>query len=615
LYKFFKNKQANHNGVLPALFFKGRPLLPAVNALLHARGIEGDAAARVFFDPHENDLQDALRLKNIDAAARRIKAAADGGEVILVYGDYDADGICAASILYLYLKGLGAEVTAYIPGRDDGYGLTTETIERLAEERAPDLFITCDCGISNAAEAEYILDLGMDVIITDHHDLPEVLPDCIVVSPKLTEQEYSYPYLCGAGVAFMLVWAMGGREAALPYLPYAAVATIGDMVPLTGDNRIITRLGLKMLNAAPPPWLAMLAEACGISFPLTAQDIAYRIVPRINASGRMARAADAFDFIVSGDPVIRAEFLAKIEDAAARRKTASDRLFADAAEALAGEKAYDAYALVLSSDTWEKGVTGIAAAQLAGAFNRPVFLMAKTESGKYKGTARGIDGVNVREALAAVSEHLIEYGGHCCAAGFSLQGKNIPLFKASILRYFGENAGKDLFSHRQSYDAEISAEEITPELARQLKLFEPSGTGNRSPLFRLKTEKMSVTAMKNKPEHITVCAERGASILGFNCHRLSDIMRSCAQKELLLEIKTGEYMGREELSVILRHTSCPVFADDLDAQKTAAAYIAQGALAPPLLPRDPIKLKTYLPQELKGLADSGGMLYGLLVIA
>ena len=620
MFKFFTNKQVNRDD-LPAFVFNGKPLLPITSALLAARGIDNAESARVFFDPGFDDLQDALLLKNIDAAADRIKAAILSGETILIYGDYDADGICAAAILFLYLKERGAQVIPYIPSRDDGYGLSVSAVERLAEEYNPDLWLTCDCGISNCAETGHIMDLGMDVIVTDHHDLPDDLPDCISVSPKLTQQGYAYPSLCGAGTAFMLVWALGGKEQAIRYIGLAAVATVGDMVPLDGENRIITQLGLKKINAKPPLWLKMLCESAGVAFPLSATDIAYKIVPRINAAGRMASAADAFEFITSDDLNVKTECLKKIEGAAAQRKAASDGLYAEAMADLRGERLYDAYGIVLAAPEWEKGITGILAAQLGNAFNRPVFIMSKGADNEYKGTARSIEGISARETLSAAAQYLTQFGGHAGAAGFSLPEKNIPFFKEAVLKALAgiADTDKELFAHKQDYDAEISESEITLELARQLKMFEPYGTGSRPPLFKLRLEKTTVTPMKNKPEHITVCTPSGVFLTGFNSHKLSGIFRSCVCKEVLTEIRTNAFLGKEELSVVIKHSSCPVLKGDISDERIAASLVdwaAFGLNFEAKAATNATNFVVYSEKDLEKLIEQGTKKpYGMLVIA
>ncbi len=618
MYKFIQKEQVNQNIDLPVFVFNGQKLLPEICGLLLARGVTTDEGARVYFDPDAGDLSAPAGLKNIADASKRIKAAIENGETILIFGDYDADGICAAAILYKYLLSSGAAVTAYIPDRADGYGLSVPVIERLAEEYDPDLWITCDCGISNALEAEYILDLGMDIIVTDHHELPETLPVCLTVNPKLPGQEYKYPSLCGAGVALMLVWAMGGSHAAAQYFGLCAVATIGDMVPLTGENRILTILGIKQLNAQPPLWLKKLAGFAAVSFPLTAQDIAYKIVPKINAAGRMGRAADAFELITSDDPAAIATLSAAIEDASEKRKAASEAMYNEALADLKQEKLYDRYAIVLSSPEWEKGIMGITAAQLSGNFGRPVFLMSKASEKIYKGTARSIPGLNIREVLAAAGDTLIEYGGHFQAAGFSLKAEDIPAFKQRVLSYVKTRAQEGFFQYRQDYDAETTEGAITKELARQLRLFEPFGTENRMPLFKIKLKNAAVTPMKNKPEHISVAVGQGAGMMCFNGHRLTDIFKSCAEKELLVEIRLNTYMGREETSVIIKHSSCPVFYEDIGNERILAEYIKQNAeaLSKKSAGANAAAPEIYAPGGLEAVME--GMIdnpYGLIVAA
>ena len=368
----------------------------------------------------------------MEKAVDRIKEAIDKKENILIYGDYDCDGVCSSAILTLFFINKGLNVYTHIPSRfKEGYGLNVETVEPLIEEFEPDLIITCDCGVTAKQEVEHILDLGLDIIVTDHHEVNEgQLPECIVINPKQDDCNYPLDSLCGAGVALKLVEAVGGRAEALKYMDLAALATIADMVPLVDENRLIVALGLKKENRNSNGLKALL-KSQGFVDVVTSTELAYKIGPRINAAGRMGDAYRAFELLVSDDETRIQELIAEIEEDNNRRKTLSDEMLKEAFEDLKEENLVDTRAVILTHPSWEKGITGILAAQIATEYRRPTFIIVGTGD-SCKGTSRGYSGVNIYELLSKCSDILLEFGGHAQAAGFSIAEKNIPEFKKRI---------------------------------------------------------------------------------------------------------------------------------------------------------------------------------------
>ncbi len=265
-----------------------------ITELLFSRGIRGEAAVKQFLNPDQADFHDPFLMKGMRKAAERVQQAIDGNERVVVNGDYDADGVCAAAILTLYLVSRGLKVYPHIPSRTgEGYGLSIDSLERIIEEAEPDLIITCDCGISGKAEVAHTLDLGVDVIVTDHHEVSDEIPECTVINPKQADCNYPVKNLCGAGVALKLVEALGGRGAAMQYVDLAAVATVADLVPLLGENRLIVQLGLMPANRRSPGLTALYRDL-ELADGLTSGDVAYKIAPRINAAGATRTARSSF---------------------------------------------------------------------------------------------------------------------------------------------------------------------------------------------------------------------------------------------------------------------------------------------------------------------------------
>jgi len=546
-------------------------LLPKVAELLEKRGIAG-GGIHGFLNPDLSELPDPLSLRGMKEAAARIKSAAENNESILIFGDYDADGVCSSAILFLYLKSLGAKVNAFIPDRGDGYGLSVETIERAAEEFSPDLFITCDCGVSCAAEAAYVLDLGIDIIVTDHHEPPENLPECTVVNPKISGQN-AYCHFSGAGVAFLLVAALGGMAEACKYIDIAAVATVADMVPLTGCNRVVAALGLKEINANPRPAFKALLSAAEAAFPVTSSDLTFKLAPRLNSAGRMGRAGRAFDLLAAESAEDIEALTRELEEANELRKTVSETLYGKAIDELKknGSPRFSPFISFIGGAE-DKGVSGIVAARLANRFSRPAIVMCANGDGTLRGAARGAEGVNLYALLSSASEFLIEFGGHTQAAGFTVREENLPAFYQRIAGYLKNNGQR---RPAPKYDVDIGPKDITAEFVRQLAHLEPFGTGNPTPRFRLTVNKTTAQLLKKGTPHVMVCPDGGTRLTGFNSAPLLDLYNSAAQKELIVELSISEFRGAEEISAIIRGTDCARLGADLDGEKSLCRYIEQ----------------------------------------
>ncbi len=511
--------------------------------LLILRGYDNVDSINVFLHPDVQNFYPPETMLGMPECCERLRQAIDNGEKIVVYGDYDADGICASSILSLYLSSRGVDVHTHIPDRvGEGYGLNTESIERIIEEIMPDLILTCDCGISAVEEVELAKDLGVDVIVTDHHEVSDVLPDCVIVNPHQKDCKYPFKDLCGAGVALKIVQALGGIEAAQNYFELAAIATVADLVSLTDENRLIVQLGLNKMLTTKNLGVSALVDALKLKT-VTSSDIAFKIAPRINAAGRMGSAYRAFELFTSSELDIINDRLNQILTANNDRKTLCDELYLEAIAMLRKEDIVTERAIIITSDKWEKGITGILAARLVGDFKRPVFVLVKNNE-EYKGTCRSIEGINIYELLKHNADILKEYGGHNQAAGFTICAENVDTFKSRILEELSA-VDVDMFIPSLKYDMELSETDVTKDFVSSLELLEPTGNnGNPKPLFMTHTVALSATPLKNNPNHTILKTPTGLQFFAYNSYALNPYYNGVAERDMIYELAEGDYFPR-----------------------------------------------------------------------
>ncbi|MDI6630865.1 MAG: single-stranded-DNA-specific exonuclease RecJ [Bacillota bacterium] len=471
--------------LLRALFVRELGIHPVTAQCLINRGVWSLREAAEFLAGEVAALESPWSLKGMRDAVARLRAAVEKKERILIYGDYDADGVTAAALLFLALKEAGLEAVCHLPSREEGYGLK-EPVLRGFREAGVTVVVTVDCGISAYREAVACCELGMDLVVTDHHQPGAMLPEAVaVVNPKQEGCSYPYKDLAGVGVAFKLAEALfeslgKGRGRAEDLLDLVAIGTVADVVPLTGENRVLVRAGLKRLNESPRPGVQALLQAA--QYPaspgagaVTARTIALVLGPRINAAGRV------------GDPHAALELLLSREEAAAERAALLDRLNQErqrieslmVAEAQAlvdgrpGES--EQPVLVVAREGWMPGLTGLAANRLVDRYNRPAFLIALNGS-EGRGSGRGTPGFDVFRALEHAAAHLIEFGGHPGAGGFSIRADAVEAFREALLEYAGRE--RPPLPQTLELDAAVKLTDLTPELAAELDLLEPQGCGN-----------------------------------------------------------------------------------------------------------------------------------------
>lgn len=460
--------------------------------VLVSRGINSMEKAVSFFNADTNEdkgerLSDPFLIKDMREAADTILAAVDSGKSICVYGDYDCDGITATALLYSYIECIGGDVRYYINDRSEGYGLCADALKRLADE-GTELIVTVDNGISAVNEAALAKELGIELVITDHHQPGEVIPEAAaVVDPHRDDDLSPFKDLCGCGVALKLVAAMdgGSYDSALEqFSDLAAIATVADVVPLAGENREIVRLGLKYLENTENAGLQALLEAASVKFPVTSIQAAFAIAPRINASGRFASASEAVELLLCEDPDTAAEMAARLNSLnSERKKTEADIMEEIRGDILKNPHILYERVLFLYSEGWHHGVIGIVAAKLVERFGKPVFILSD-DGDEARGSARSVAGFSVHKALTACSEVLTKFGGHSGAGGFSLKKENIDTFNDALQKYAAEEF---VVMPRLALHADklLRPEELTAEEISSLGSLEPCGEGNPKPMFAM----------------------------------------------------------------------------------------------------------------------------------
>jgi len=457
--------------------------------ILAARGITDPTEALTLL-AGEEELSDPMLLTDMDKACARILEAIDKEQTIVVYGDYDVDGVTATALLYQHLKGMGASVKCMLPSREgDGYGLSKNAIQSI-HDKGCQLIVTVDNGISALEEAEFAASLGVDLIVTDHHLPHDALPKAVaVVDPRRADDHSPFKGLCGAGVAFKLCAALDGcpPEEMLDYCgDLAAVGTVADVMPLTGENRTLVKAGLKLLQQTDRPGISALLEEVGLEGkPITAENVSYAIAPRINAAGRMDNAVTALQLVLCEDEERAAELAHKLNEINVARQETEQEIVKAAQQQLDAEPSIleDRVILIWGRD-WHPGVIGIVASRLVEKTGRPVIVVSVDEHGEGKGSGRSVQGFNLHECIASCEDILLRFGGHAMAAGLSVREENLP----ELRRRLNEWAAREcavLFTPPLECDLSIHLDRITVESVRRLEQLAPYGAENPTPVFVL----------------------------------------------------------------------------------------------------------------------------------
>ncbi len=513
--------------------------------LLYKRGLKDASSIKEFLEPQLSNLYNAWDLFGMNDAVALIKKHGKDGR-ILIFGDYDCDGIGAVATLYLSLIEHDIESTIFIPTRiEDGYGLSESSLLRAIESSKPTLIITVDCGIGSVEEVELAKRMGVDIIITDHHEPREVLPNCIIVNPKIQDNA---PELCGCGVAFMLVSALFGNAYAERFLDICAVSTIADLVPLVGSNRIIAHAGLKKLSHGPlrtgiKALLKVSGHKTGTS--VSSGDIAFKLAPRLNASGRLSNAEKSLKLLISNDEKECAILADELEAENKKRQELCLETINDARKLLLDYDLVNNRIIVLESDSWEGGVIGIAAAKIAEEFQRPTILFARKED-TFKGSCRSIQGINIHEVLSNAEDAIIQFGGHQMAAGLSIEPQKMDYFITLCNNYIKDNFDDELFRLQYHSDANIDLNDVTLQFVNQLKKLEPFGMGNPRPTFSSTVKAMPFERIK-RLNHVKCKVNAQCEIVAFNEFDKIETLRSGMTKTIYYNPDKESFMGRESV--------------------------------------------------------------------
>ena len=491
----------------------GYPYL--LSTVLAARGISSAEEAAEFLDRERSLTTSPMLMRDMDKAVERIQRAIAGGETVAVFGDYDVDGITSTVLLLDYLKSCGVNCLRYIPRRiEDGYGLSCDAIQGLHDQGAT-LMITVDCGITGNEEVAFARSLGMDVVVTDHHECKETLPDAVaVVDPHRPDCPYPFKHLAGVGVALKLVMALGGenREDALfaRYCTLAAIGTVADVMRMEGENRTIVSCGLEALPHTDFVGVhALLKEAGLLGKPITSIQIGFVLSPRINAAGRMGKADLAADLLETSDPARAEELARQLCDLNRERQAVEQAICADAVSKIQSLRSEERSALVLSSENWHQGVVGIVASRLSEKYSCPSF-MIHLKDGTGKGSCRSYGGFNLFAALESCADLLDGFGGHELAAGFTIQEGNIDAFRQRMNRYVRSASGGELPVSSLDIDAAITCPgDVSLSEVEHLSQLEPYGAGNPRPTFALLGATVDAVQSVGQGKHLKLRLSKG----------------------------------------------------------------------------------------------------------
>ena len=534
--------------------------------LMNIRGLDDAAHLREFLGEGE-PLSDPFLLKDMDKAAARITRAVDNMEKIAVYGDYDADGVTSTAMLYSYRETRGADVIFYIPQREgEGYGMNIGAVEYL-KEQGVSLIVTVDNGISSVQEVARANELGIDVVVTDHHRPQEILPDAVAVVDAYRPDDTSpYKHFSGVGIAFKLLMALedgaGDVEDLLEaYSDLAAIGTIGDIVPLTGENRTLIRAGLERLSQSDRPGVQALLENAGVAGKaLTSTNVAFTLVPRINATGRMGAPERAVRLLISGyeeeAEVLSEEICADNEE---RRRVEAE--IAEAAFADIEAKGYmKDRVVVVDGENWHHGVIGIVASRVTERCGKPCMIISRGET-EAKGSGRSIEGFSLFEAICACGDLLIKFGGHPMAAGITLKPENIEAFRKRINRYAAEHFPQ-MPTQTVTLDCKLNPAALSVSMAQSLTQLEPFGNGNPQPVFGLFNMELSNVTPVGGGGHLRLTLEKNGAVITamrFNT-KPEELPYHIGDKiDLAVQLEAREFRGQPSLTVIVRDMKFAAF--------------------------------------------------------
>ena len=556
LNKYYWNqKQLNPTAVQRLIEETG--IEPLLAKLFLTRDMSDPTEIKNFINPSLNQLHDPFLMDGMAKAVGRISEAKKNNEKVTVYSDYDVDGVVSATVLTDYLRHIGLEPKLYIPTREgEGYGLSDLGVDTIRNWGST-LVITCDCGISAIKEVKILMDAGIDVIVTDHHQCPKVLPDAYaVLNPCKGECSYPFKELAGAGVVFKLVQALSQKleepEKFMDYIDLAALGTICDVVPLTGENRIIAKYGLKRLNSTKRAGIRALINESGISDKeqLEAYHVGFMLGPRINAAGRLGSAMLAVQLLSCNDKTEAETIAAKLGEENKKRQNLEKDIVDNALEKIERRGLHKDKVIVVEGEAWHQGVIGIVASRISDRFYKPCIVLSVDEN-EAKGSCRSIEGFNIFEALSECSELLKAHGGHAMAAGLSLEQGNINKLRTKLNK-LAEKTDADIYQRRIKVDGQLSESELNIRSAYLVKLLEPFGNGNPIPNFAARNVRVVECRKIGNGKHLKMKLSNGrtaADAVAWNVPDAEPEMLKNRCIDALLNLELNSWNGRTGLQL------------------------------------------------------------------
>ena len=550
-----KNKLANELSISPVLA-----------KLLVQRGIVTFDDARSFFRPDLNDLHDPFLMKDMDKAVERLTKAMQRNEKILIYGDYDVDGTTSVSLVYRFLVKFYSNLDFYIPDRyNEGYGISIKGIDFAAQNNFK-LIIALDCGIKADEKIKYAKTLGVDFIICDHHNPDDELPPAVaVLDTKRNDCTYPYKHLSGCGVGFKLMQAFAMEnnihfEELIPLLDLLALSIASDIVPITGENRILAFFGLKQLNSNPSTGVKAIIEVCGLKDrEITISDIVFKIGPRINASGRMKLATEAVELMVWRDFIFASERSGTINEYNNDRKDLDKNITDDAIAMIRLDESYaERKSIVVYKPDWHKGVIGIVASRLAEEYYKPSVVLTES-NGFASGSARSVLGFDLYKAVESCKDLLENFGGHMYAAGLTMKTENVDEFSRRFENFVAEHIQEDQTYPQIDIDAVIEFKDITPKFFRVLKQFGPYGPGNMKPVFESKNvyDYGSSRLVGKDQEHLKLeltdsSSENVMSGIAFRMHEFNDHLKALNPLDICYTLEENTFNNNTSIQLMIR---------------------------------------------------------------
>ena len=526
--------------------------------ILVNKNITDEKVLSKFLHPTRNDFYDPFLMPDMELAVNRILKAIENKEKIIIYGDYDADGITSITVLKSFFKDLGIEVDSYIPNRlEEGYGLNKPAVKQIVE-KGYELMITVDCGISAIEEIKYANELGIETIVTDHHEVGEDLPDAIaVVDAKRKDNIYPCRDLAGVGVVFKLIQALAIKlklkeEAFLKYLDIVCIGTISDIVPLVDENRVITKLGLMLVNQTRNIGLKSLLMSSGYK-KIDSTTISFGVAPRINACGRMGHAEEALKLFLSDNISEVQELTKRLNDYNIKRQEKEKSIYREALEMIEKEHLDENDTIIVAGENWHHGVIGIVASKITELYFKPSILLCY-EGDEPKGSGRSIPGFDLHEALMKCLDHIEKFGGHSMAIGITIKREELEEFRESLEKVAREAHIEDITPIIQ-IDAKISLNDINKEMVESLKQLEPFGEGNKMPVFVIKNLKIDSIRALTEGKHLKLTLKEGNNIIdaiGFNMGELAEEYKIGNKIDVVGVLEINSFNGVDSVQINMK---------------------------------------------------------------